>query len=52
MIQNGKYGAINKTDTTKKQKETTFYGEIITTIELFVKSQYMKCIQYNTKYYW
>ena len=63
LVQTGKYGAINTKDTATMgyyvikfmsehytlQEETMCDGKISTAGELVVKSQYMNCIQYNTK---
>ena len=34
------------------QEDTTNYGRISTSGELYVKSQYVNCMQYNTRWYW
>ena len=63
LVKIGKYGSINKTDTTKMgyfiitslseaftiQEDTTRNGQISSDGELFFKYQYMNCMQNNTK---
>ena len=66
LVNTGHFGTINTTDTTimgyyviklmlqyyTLQEDTTPDGKISTAGELVVKSQYMNCIQDNTKWYW
>ena len=66
LVQTGQYGAINTTYTSTigyyvikftselytLQEETKCDVKTSTTGALVVKSQYMNCIQYNTKLYW
>ena len=65
LLQTGKYGAINTTDTATMgyyvikfmskpytlQEESMCDGQINTTGDLVVKSQYMNCMQDNTNCY-
>ena len=65
LLKTGKYGAINKKDTITMgyyvikifsesytlQEDTTCYVKVSTSGELVVRSQYMNCIQNNTKRY-
>ena len=65
LVETGKYGAINKTDTTKMgyyvikflsedytwQEGSTCDGQIRTSAEISIKSQYMDYIKDNTKWY-
>ena len=65
LVQTGKYGAINTTYITKMgcyviklfseaytiQEDTTCNGKISTAGEIFVKSQYIQCMQENTNWY-
>ena len=66
LVESGKYGAINTTDTATNgfyvimltpeaytlQYNTTIDGKIITTRELVVKSQYLCSMQLDTNWYW
>ena len=66
LVELGKYGAINKTDTeingfyviiftseaNKFQDTTTIYGQIITVGELVVKAQYICSMKVDTNSYW
>ena len=66
LVESGKYGAINTTDTTtsgfyvimfksgsyKIQENTTIDGQIITAGELAVKAQYLCFLQVETNWYW
>ena len=66
LVQTDKYGAINIRDTSTMgyyvikfmsepytlQEEIMCDGKISTSSELVVKSQYMKCMQDTTKWYW
>ena len=66
LVKTDEYGAINTTDTAtmgyyvnkimsetyKLQEETMCKGQISTSGELVVKSQYIKCMKSNTKWYW
>ena len=66
LVESGKYGAINTTDTTTNifyvimftseaytiQKITTIDGKIITSGELVVKAQYLCSMQKDTNFYW
>ena len=66
LVQTGNYGDINTTDTDTMgyyvmkfvsgsytlQEETIYYGKISTDGELFVKYEYINCMQDNTKLYW
>ena len=65
LVQTGQYGAINTTYTSTivyyvikftselntLQEETKCDVKTSTTGALVVKSQYMKCVQYNTRFY-
>ena len=66
LVESGKYGAINTTDTTTDgfyvivftpevytlQYNTKIDGQIITDGELVVKAQYICSIQVDTNWYW
>ena len=66
LVQPGKYGAINKADTTKNgfyvikfiseaytlQNNTQIDGQIISAGELVVNTQYLCSMQENTNWYW
>ena len=66
MVESGKYGAINSTDTTtngcyvimftseayKLQDNTTIDAHIITAGEFFVKAHYLCSMQIDTNWYW
>ena len=66
LVESGKYGAINTTDTANNgfyvimftseaytlQDNTTIYGQIITSGELAVKAQYICSMQVDTNLYW
>ena len=66
LVESGKYGAINTTDTTTNgfyvimftsgaytlEYNTTIDGKIITAGELVVKAQYLCSMQINTNWYW
>ena len=65
FLQTGKYGDISTTYKTKMgyyvikfiseaytlQQETTCHGKIGTAGELVLKLKYIKCMQFNTKWY-
>ena len=65
-METGNYYAINTIDATTMgynvikllsesytlQEDTTYYGKIITSVEIYIKYQYMNCMQYNTRWYW
>ena len=62
----GVYGAINTDDNTSNglyviqfiseactlQNNTTIYGQVISSGELFIKAQYIYSMQENTNWYW
>ena len=66
LVESGKYGAINKTDTATNgfyvimftseeytlQEWKTIYGKIITAEELVVKTKYLCSMQVDTNWYW
>ena len=66
LVESGKYGAINTTDTSTNgfyiimftsgastlQENTTIYGQIITAGELVVKEKYLCYTQIDTNWYW
>ena len=66
LVQSGKYGAINITDTTtngfyvikliskacKLKNNTTIDGKIISAVLLVVKSQYLCSMKENYNWYW
>ena len=66
LVQKGKYGAINTTDTTKIecyvinflseaytfQEDTICDGQISTSGKIIVKVNYKNCMQDKTKWYW
>ena len=66
LVDSGKYGAINTTDTTTNlfyvimfaseaytlQYNKTIHGQIITSGVLFVKAQYLCSMQVDTNWYW
>ena len=66
LVESGKYGTINTTDTTTNvfyvimftskaytlQDNTTIDGQVITADELVVKAQYICSIQVYTNWYW
>ena len=66
LVESGKYGAINTTDTTTNgfyvimftseaytlQYNTTIDGQIITAGKLVVKAQYLCSMQVDTNWYW
>ena len=66
LFESGKYGAINKTETSTNgfyvimftsgaytiQENTTIDGQIITAGELVVKAQYLCSVQVDTSRYW
>ena len=66
LVESGKYGSINTTDTTTNgfyvimftseaytlQDNTKIYGQIITAGELVVKAQYLCSMQLDTNWYW
>ena len=66
LVGSGKYGSINKTDTTNNgfyvimftsgeytlHDNTTIDGHIITTGELVVKAQYICSMQVDINWYW
>ena len=66
LVESGKYGAINTTDTTTNgfyviiftseaytlQDNTTFDGKIMTAGELVVKSQYICYMKIGTNWHW
>ena len=66
LVEYGKYGATNTTDTTTNgfyaimftpeaytlQDNTTIDGKIITAGELVVKAQYLFSMQVDTNWYW
>ena len=66
LVESGKYGAIKTTDITTNgfyvimvtseaytlQNNTTIYGQIITSGELVVKTQYICSMQVDTNWYW
>ena len=66
LVQYGKYGAINTTDTSAMvyyaikfvleestlQEYTACDGQIISDGEIFVKAQYLSCMKENTNSYW
>ena len=66
LIQPGKYGAVNTTDTSKMgyyvikfvseaytlQEDTTCYIQIMPAGELFFKAQYLSFMKEKTNWYW
>ena len=66
LLESGKYGAINTTDTTTKgfyvimftseaytlQDNTAIYGQILTAGKLVAKAQYLCYMQVETNWYW
>ena len=66
LVESGKYGAINTTDTSNNgfyvimftsgayaiQENTTIDGQIIAAGEFFVKAKYLCSMQIDTNWYW